>query len=109
MPSDTFFVKIRNLFHIVSKDGQRITMVRNALIPFIEQICNDPNTIIKLVLFNRNVETVDIPKDKAKIRSVIESKVYAAGGTDFHSASQGLVREANNILTQYPTYQVVDQ
>ena len=81
-------------------------MVKNALKPFIEEICIDNNTIIKLVLFNSSVETVNIPRDKINAVTTIEKRVYASGGTDFHAASKGLVQEATTILNQYPTYQV---
>ena len=86
-----------------------MTMVRDALKPFIQEICDDPNTIIKLVLFDHDVETVIIPKDPKEAGSVIEARVYASGGTDFHSASKGLVTEARAILSAHPTYQVLLQ
>ena len=65
--------------------GERITMVKAALTPFIEEIVTDENTIIKMVLFNSSVEIVDIPKDRNGARSTIEKRVYASGGTDFEA------------------------
>ena len=57
-----------------SMSGERIKMVKNALKPFIEEICCDDNTIIKLVLFDSKVQTVDIPKDRISAGSTIEKK-----------------------------------
>ena len=81
-------------------------MVRQALRPFVEEICDDQNTIIKLVLFHHDVETVPIPRDGFRAGNTIDKKVVASGGTDFHSASKGLVEAATNLLRQHPTYQV---
>eukprot|EP01084_Bolivina_argentea_P251173 421158_1 len=86
--------------------GDRITMIKNALKPFIQEICCDKNTIIKLVLFSKTVETVNIPRDATAALSTIDKYVYASGGTDFHAASQGLVEVSMNILKEYPTYQL---
>ena len=60
-------------------------MVKAALSPFIEEIVTDENTIIKMVLFNKSVEIIDIPKDRYGAQSTIEKKVYASGGTDFEA------------------------
>ena len=89
-----------------SMSGSRINNVKQALQPFIEEICSDQNTIIKIVLFDNNTETLDIPRNANSAKSLIEKRVNAQGGTDFHHASQGLVTEAGKILNQYPSYQV---
>lgn len=94
---------------LYQKGGSRMNMVKDTLQTFIAQICDDPNTIIRLVLFNGNVEIVNIPKDKTKAESLINSKVYASGGTDFHSAAIGLVQEAKSILTHHPNHQVLNE
>eukprot|EP01084_Bolivina_argentea_P251175 421162_1 len=89
-----------------SMSGERLSMVKNALIPFIQTMSDDKHTIIKLVLFNSTVEIVEIPKSKPLISNTIESKIYASGGTNFHDASKGLVNEAIQILKQYSGYQL---
>eukprot|EP01083_Nonionella_stella_P013772 38730_1 len=86
--------------------GERIAMVKNALTPFIQDMCNDENTIIKLVLFNNTVQTIQVPSLKSAIHGTIEKQVYASSGTNFYEASKGLVNEASSILKQYPTYQL---
>eukprot|EP01084_Bolivina_argentea_P202739 346336_1 len=65
-----------------SMHGERITMVQNALKPFIEEICDDEHTIIKLVLFNKTVEHINTPRDPVAAATTIDSHVYASGGTD---------------------------
>lgn len=68
-----------------SMGGERIQMVKQALRPFVEEIVTDENTIIKLVLFDHQIEVVDLPKDRDGAGSVIDKRVYASGGTDFET------------------------
>lgn len=79
--------------------GERMTMVKSALRPFVEEIVGDDNTIIKLILFNSSVETVHIPKDRSGAGSTIEKKVYASGGTDFE-AGMYILFAILDLLTQ---------
>ena len=89
-----------------SMHGERMTMVKNALKSFIPEMCNDENTIIKLILFNSSSNTVEIPRSRQTAIDTIEKRVYASGGTNFHAASQQLVKEAGLVLKQYPSYEV---
>ena len=87
--------------------GTRLNNVKSALIPFISSICEDKNTMIKLILFCHETETYDIPNNSAECTKFLEEKIKSRGGTDFFIASKELVKCSQNILNQYPNYQVL--
>lgn len=82
-------------------------MVREVLKPFVEEICEDENTKIKVVLFSRKIEHIEIPSNRQSAGNLIEQRVYASGGTDFYEASKGLVDAATQMLQAHPTFQVL--
>ena len=82
-------------------------MVSEVLKPFVEEICEDEHTVIKVVLFDHYTEQIDIPCNRQAAGRLIEQRVRAQGGTDFHAASQGLVAAASQMLQEYPTFQVL--
>ena len=81
-------------------------MVREVLKPFVEEICEDENTMIKVVLFDSYTEQIEIPNNRQRAGNLIEQRVRAQGGTNFHKASQGLVNAAIQMLEAHPTFQV---
>ena len=81
-------------------------MVREVLKPFVEEICEDENTMIKVVLFDHHIEQIDIPTNRQAAGNLIQQRVRAQGGTDFHAASKGLVTAATQMLEAHPTFQV---
>jgi len=84
----------------------RMKMVVEALRPFVEEICEDQNTAIKVVLFSRHTQSFDIPRHRIAAGKLIEQKLRPQGGTDFHEASKGLVTAASEMLQQHPTFQL---
>eukprot|EP01084_Bolivina_argentea_P054253 99516_1 len=60
-----------------SMGGSRINTVREAVIPFIEEFCENENIMIKLILFESNAVSHDIPNDrtaaKVKLTSIINA------------------------------------
>ena len=89
-----------------SMNGSRIGNVRDAVIPFVTQMCESDNTMIKLVKFTHEAKIFDIAKNCDQAQTLLEKELTASGGTDFHVASNKLVSCANDILQQFPTYQV---
>ena len=81
-------------------------MVREVLKPFVEEICEDKNTMIRVVLFDNYIQHIDIPNNREAAGKIIQEKVYAQGGTNFHEASKGLVTAATQMLEAHPTFQV---
>ena len=86
--------------------GSRLNNVKAALIPFISEICEDANTIIKLILFCHETDLLEIPKDKSACQAFLENNIKSRGGTDFYIASKALVDCAQTILDENPTHQV---
>ena len=88
------------------QSGSRINMVREVMKPFVEEICEDENTVIKVVLFDSYTEHFDIPCNRQAAGRLIEQRVVAKGGTNFHEASKGMVSAASQLLRDHPTFQV---
>ena len=89
-----------------SMGGGRMTNVRDAIIPFVTEICENENTMIKLVKFCHEARIIDIPNKSDDARTLLERELQASGGTDFHIASKKLVECARDVLTRFSTYQV---
>ena len=81
-------------------------MVRSVMRPFVCGLCEDENTVIKVVLFDNRIDCFDIPRDRAAADRLIDSRVKAQGGTDFHEAAKGMVTAAAQLLRERPTFQV---
>jgi len=81
-------------------------MVLQALKPFVEEICEDRHTAIKVVVFNRNAERFDLPRNRAEAGRLLEQRLRPQGGTDFNEAAKGLVAAASEMLQQHPTFQL---
>merc|ERR1719295_990122 len=58
----------------------RMKMVVEALRPFVEEICEDQNTAIKVVLFSRHTQSFDIPRHRIAAGKLIEQKLRPQGG-----------------------------
>eukprot|EP01084_Bolivina_argentea_P054254 99517_1 len=86
--------------------GSRINTVREAVIPFIEEFCENENIMIKLILFESNAVSHDIPNDRTAAKVKLTSIINAGGGTDFAQASTKLVEVSDEILTKYNKYEL---
>jgi len=86
--------------------GRPIGLVKEAMKPFIQELCEDKNTMIKVVLFDHETEIMEIPRDRESAGRLIEQKVRDRGGTDFHAASKALVQCATEMLEAHPTFQL---
>ena len=83
-----------------------MNMVRDVMKPFVQEICEDVNTVIEVVLFNRHTERFSIPRNRESAGRLITDRVNARGGTDFHEASKGMVSAASRLLRQHPAHQL---
>lgn len=86
--------------------GERLNSIKIALKLFVENIINNKNIITEIILFNDKTESFSLPNNKDDAIELIDKKVYASGGTDFHNASIELVISAKNILKNYKDFQV---
>ena len=88
-------------------EGDRLSSIKTALLSFVPNVCEFANVMIKLVLFNHETLILDVPQDPDDAKKLIEKHVVVRGGTDFYLASQALVKCADGVLTNHPTYQVL--